>query len=126
MFHRILVAFDGTPHARAALAEAVRLAQANNGRLTVMVVVPNASLWMGAAWGAPVGVAALDRGSEQAYQASSTARWTTSPSIYRSSSSCGAARSRRRSSPKPAAATMTRSSSGRAGAASCGRYRGEA
>ena len=39
---RILVAFDGSPGARAALARAIEIAVAQNARLTIAAVVPDA------------------------------------------------------------------------------------
>ena len=69
MFRRILVAFDGSRHAQAALADAIELAQANRARLTVMAVVPDSNLWLGAACEVPVNLGGLDETVEREYQA---------------------------------------------------------
>jgi nucleotide-binding universal stress UspA family protein len=70
MFRRLLVAFDGSPHAQRALAEAVDLAQTISGRLTVMTVVPEPSAWaLGSGYEAPVDVNDLSMQIESEYQA---------------------------------------------------------
>jgi nucleotide-binding universal stress UspA family protein len=68
MFHRLLVAFDGSCHARRALAEAIDLAHANNGRLTVITVVPDRSAWMlGGGFDVPLDLGELNREIESTY-----------------------------------------------------------
>jgi nucleotide-binding universal stress UspA family protein len=69
MFRRLLVAFDGSPHAQRALAEAIDLAQATNGTLTVMTVAPGPSAWALSGYDAPVNVDLLGEEVAQQYQA---------------------------------------------------------
>ena len=69
MFHRLLIAFDGSSHARQALAEAIDLARTTNARLTVMTVAPEPTDWaMVTGYTAPVSVAAINEQSERGYQ----------------------------------------------------------
>ena len=69
MFRRLLVAFDGSPHAQRALAEAVDLAQTNSGRLTLMTVVPEPSAWaLGSGYEPAVDLNDLSRQIEREYQ----------------------------------------------------------
>jgi len=68
MFRRILVAFDGSLHAQAALTDAIELAQANRATLTVMAVVPDSDLWLGAAVEVPVNLGGLES-AEREYAA---------------------------------------------------------
>jgi len=69
MFRRLLVAFDGSPHAQQALSEAIDMARAARGTLTVMTVVPSPGVWAPrAAWEATIDVAALSREIERSYR----------------------------------------------------------
>jgi nucleotide-binding universal stress UspA family protein len=60
VFHRLLVALDGSAHADAALREAIDLAHAGNGRLTLLSVAPEPSaVLVGTGYLAQVNVDAL-------------------------------------------------------------------
>jgi nucleotide-binding universal stress UspA family protein len=69
MFRRILVAIDGSPHADRALAEAIELAQASDGRLTLMAVAPEPTMWAFSGYAVPVEVDRVGEQIEREYQA---------------------------------------------------------
>jgi nucleotide-binding universal stress UspA family protein len=70
MFRRLLIAYDDSSHAQAALAEAIDLARATDGRLTIIAVAPEPSLsGMGGEYWAPVNADDRSARIEQAYQA---------------------------------------------------------
>jgi nucleotide-binding universal stress UspA family protein len=80
MFHRFLVAFDGSPHAERALVEAIDLAHANNGRLTVMTVVPEPSAWtLGGGFDVPISLSELNEHIRRDYQTMLDAAVATVP-----------------------------------------------
>jgi nucleotide-binding universal stress UspA family protein len=68
VFRRLLVAFDGSPHAQQALTEAIDLAQANRGTLTVMSVAPEPSVWAMSGYGVPIDVDGVSQEMERQYQ----------------------------------------------------------
>ena len=69
MFRHILVAIDGSDHARQALVEAIDLARATNATLTVMTVVPKANPWaLGGGYYVPVNLDELQRQAECNYE----------------------------------------------------------
>ena len=66
MFRRLLVALDTSAHAAQALAEAIDLAQATHGRLTLITVAPERSAWaLGAGYEMTVSVRQLSDEIEQ-------------------------------------------------------------
>ena len=66
-FRRILVAYDGSPHAKRALDAAASLAGIANSRLTVLTVVPEVSAWMlSGAMGAPIDIPELQDDAKRA------------------------------------------------------------
>jgi nucleotide-binding universal stress UspA family protein len=69
MFRNILVAIDGSEHAARALAEAIDLAQAGHGRLTVITSVPDPSAWLigGSAYSGGIDFERLAQESEREY-----------------------------------------------------------
>jgi nucleotide-binding universal stress UspA family protein len=69
MFRHILVAIDGSDHARHALVEAIDLARAGNAALTVMTVVPPTNPWaLGGGYYVPVDLDELQRKAERNYE----------------------------------------------------------
>jgi nucleotide-binding universal stress UspA family protein len=70
VFHRILVAVDTSPHAQAALVEAVDLAQTNHARLTVMMVISEPSAWwMMGSLGVPISPVVLREQADRSCEA---------------------------------------------------------
>jgi nucleotide-binding universal stress UspA family protein len=67
MFLRLLVAFDGSPHAERALREAIDLAHLGNARLTVLTVFPEHWGWALGAW-YPVAANGLREETERSFR----------------------------------------------------------
>jgi nucleotide-binding universal stress UspA family protein len=71
VFHRILVAVDGSPHAQRALVEAADLAKLSNASLTVMTAVPDIAAWMlagGTGMVPPVSLSELNEQTRREYE----------------------------------------------------------
>jgi nucleotide-binding universal stress UspA family protein len=69
VFHRILVAIDGSEHAQRALSEAIDLAKLSNARLTVMTVHQRPStLLVGGPVVPPVDMRSLDEALRQEHE----------------------------------------------------------
>jgi nucleotide-binding universal stress UspA family protein len=70
MFRRLLVAFDSSAHSQRALDEAIELARANRGSVTVMTVAPDPSrLWsVGLGYGDPLNLDGLGDQVDRQYQ----------------------------------------------------------
>jgi len=69
VFRSLLVAFDNSPHAQRALAEAIDLARNVNAELTVMTVAPTSNIWVeSGGYGFPVDIGEINRETERAYQ----------------------------------------------------------
>lgn len=68
MFRNILVAYDGSPHAERALAEAIDIARSDNATMTLMTSVPDPSAWLlqGAGYGG-VDLGQLEADTEREY-----------------------------------------------------------
>lgn len=71
-FRRLLVAYDGSPHAERALEEAVGLAWVSNAHITVIVVAPDPSGWPAVGgmdgFGAPVDLVEANKQVERRYE----------------------------------------------------------
>jgi nucleotide-binding universal stress UspA family protein len=76
MFHRVLVAIDGSPDADGALTEAIDLAASERARLTLFsaVVVPSAAAYVGAGGGVAVTLARNAEADTQAILLAAVAR----------------------------------------------------
>lgn len=68
MFTNILVPVDGSDHAESALSEALDLAKAMRGSVTLMAVVPDPSLWLFGTPYAPINLEELQVEAENEYR----------------------------------------------------------
>src|SRR3954462_10648501 len=69
MFRRLLVAIDSSPHADLALRAAVDVAQAGNGRITMLTVAPRPTVWAAqGVWDVPVDLSTLNQEFDRAHR----------------------------------------------------------
>ncbi len=65
MFHSILVAWDGSEHAKRALAEAIDIARSQDARLTLLTVATLPPVFPGVGVAVPITEADLTKGAAQ-------------------------------------------------------------